>query len=183
MAFCPNCNSEIELNAILCNSCSYDFPDRNPYVEDSPYQIGLKSILVLLALISIALSIIYSAYIAPARAAEALEASTERLGGEMYVTNLFTFISFKNQPITDIDLAPLIPLMRKCPNLHMVDLSGTLITDESIELLDSLPEELQSRVNLAGTAVTNSGRLRVGGLRVTDPELIDALNRLSESSD
>ena len=37
--------------------------------------------------------------------------------------------------------------------------------------------------NLEGTAVTDSGKLRVGGLRITDPELLDALNRLSQSSD
>ena len=152
-------------------------------MDDKPFQFRLKSLLVVLALVSVGLSIVYAVFIGPQRATDALNARTRQLNGQMYVTNRFSIVSFKNQPVTDSDLAPLVPLMRKCPNLLMVDLSGTLITDESIELLDSLPEELQSHINLEGTAVTDSGKLRVGGLRITDPELLDALNRLSQSSD
>ena len=182
MAYCPNCKSEIESYASVCTACAYDFPDRRPYIDDSPYQFNLKIFLMLVAMVSVGVSIFYAVFIGPSRATEALRDRTRRLNGEMHVRKKFSIISFKNLPITDGDLAPLVPLMRKCPNLIGVDLSGTLITDESIELLDTLPEALQSRVNLDGTAVTDSGKMRVGGLPLTDPELIDALNRLSESS-
>ena len=75
-------------------------------MDDKPFQFRLKSLLVVLALVSVGLSIVYAVFIGPQRAADALNARTRQLNGQMYVTNRFSIVSFKNQPVTDSDLAP-----------------------------------------------------------------------------
>jgi len=100
----------------------------------------------------------------------------------VHVTNRFTFVSLKDKPVNDDELPKLIPLLRRCPNPILLDLGGTQITDASIELLDSLPEKLRHTINLENTAVSDAGKLRIGGLRITDPDKNDAFNRLFESS-
>jgi len=143
------------------------------------FQFGLKEIL--LATVFVALVVAgYLAAIRPGQIRAELQSRVANLGGTMYVSEDLSIITFQDVPLTDAQLAELIPLMRKCDNLYVIDLSGTQITDASIPALDTLPEELQRQTNLDRTAVSDSGKLRICGLTLTEEQTKQLMQRLKQ---
>lgn len=75
--------------------------------------------------------------------------------------------------VTDSDIEDLAALIRTC-DLWVLDLTNTQITDDSKPTLEKL-ENRKLQINLDGTAVSDNGKLRVGGLRVTREQAIRLL--------
>jgi len=105
-------------------------------------------------------------WLRPTLARQKLRAEVERLGG--YCSNTFLFVSFGDAPLSDEDLRQLIPLLRTDPDLMLLDLQGTKITDAIIDDLKTLSHSLQ--INLENTAVSEAGRLRIHGKPLTSEQ-------------
>ena len=75
--------------------------------------------------------------------------------------------------VADSDIEDLTPLIRSC-DLWVLDLSNTQITDDSIPTLEKR-ENRKLQINLDGTAVSDNGKLRVCGLRITREQAIRLL--------
>ena len=80
----------------------------------------------------------------------------------MWIANNGSVISMNGTSINDSDIKDLAPLIGGC-DLWVLDLSNTQITDDSIPTLETL-ENRKLQINLDGTAVSDNGKLRVGGL-------------------
>ena len=80
--------------------------------------------------------------------------------------------------VADSDIEDLAPLIRSCDlwvlDLWVLDLSNTQITDDSIPTLEKR-ENRKLQINLDGTAVSDNGKLRVCGLRITREQAIRLL--------
>ena len=127
-------------------------------------QFGIRSLLWAVLFSGIILAIVVAIQ-RPAQIRNQLKIDVEKLGGKMWIANNGSVISMNGTSITDSDIKDLAPLIRGC-DLWVLDLSNTQITGDSIPTLETL-EDRKLQINLDGTAVSDNGKLRVGGLRIT----------------
>ena len=113
----------------------------------------------------------------PGQIRDRLKINVERLGGTMSITENGSTISMKGTSITDADIEDLAPLIREC-DLFLLDLSNTQITDDSIPTLETIKNR-KLQINLDGTGVSDSGKLRVSGLPLTKEQAARLLEFLA----
>ena len=135
-------------------------------------QFGIRSLLWTILFLGIILAIVVAIQ-RPAQIKNKLKFDIEKLGGKMWITNNGSVISMNGTSITDSNIRDLAPLLRRC-DLWVLDLSNTQTTDDSIPTLETLKNR-KLQINLDGTAVSDNGKLRVGGLRITREQAIRLL--------
>ena len=135
-------------------------------------QFGIRSLLWTILFLGIILAIVVAIQ-RPAQIKNKLKFDVEKLGGKMWITNNGSVISMNGTSITDSNIRDLAPLLRRC-DLWVLDLSNTQTTDDSIPTLETLKNR-KLQINLDGTAVSDNGKLRVGGLRITREQAIRLL--------